>query len=145
MTRAGLLLALSAIAGSPIWADSPKGLAILNKFDVEEGPLPPSDPFPAENLVTGTGNNWLGVPFNGEFTIVVWESEQAKIAMSSPHEYDQYVEVLKGELVMTDTEGNSATFRKGDRFVMQKGFQGTWHMTEDYRELVIVAASEEDQ
>ena len=48
------------------------------------------------------------------------------------------MEVLKGELVLTDSEGSSATFGKGDRFVLRKGFMGTWHMTEDYRELLIV-------
>ena len=37
-----------------------------------------------------------------------------------PYPFDQYVEVLKGELVMTDSKGNSATFSKGDRFVLQE-------------------------
>ena len=117
---------------------SPDGLTILSKHDIEEATLPESEPFPAEVYLSGSTKNWLSVPFGGEFTIMIWEAEAAKIAMREGHAYDQYVEVLSGELVMTDTDGESATFKPGDRFVMQKGFKGTWHMTEDYRELIIV-------
>ncbi len=119
------------------WA-SPEGLTILSRHDVEEAALPESEPFPAEVYLSGSTKNWLSLPFSGEFTIMIWEAEAAKIAMREGHAYDQYVEVLNGELVMTDTNGESATFKPGDRFVMRKGFIGTWHMTEDYRELIIV-------
>ena len=121
---------------------APKGLAILDKAEVERQALPEDDPLPGESLVSGSGKNWLGLPFSGEFTLMLWEAERAKLTVDSPYPYDQFVEVLKGELILTDSEGSSATFRKGDRFVLQKGFTGTWHMTEDYRELLIVSTEQ---
>ena len=123
-------------------ADAPKGLAILDKAEVEQQALPEDEPLPESSLVSGSGKNWLGAHFDGEFTLMLWEAEQAKLRVDSPHPYDQYVEVLKGELILTDAEGSSATFEKGDRFVLRKGFTGTWQMTEDYRELLIVGTEQ---
>ncbi|MXW52051.1 DUF861 domain-containing protein [Candidatus Saccharibacteria bacterium] len=123
-------------------AAAPKGLAVLNKFDVEQQTLPDYEPLPDEILETGSGKNWLDEPFGGEITLMLWEAEQARLVLNSPYPYDQYVEVLKGRLTLMDAEGRSATFGPGDRFVLQKGFMGTWRMTEDYRQLLIVSTEQ---
>ena len=52
--------------------------------------------------------------------------------------FDEFVVVLKGELVLTDQDGNSVTYKPGDMFMLPKGFVGTWDMTEEYRELIVV-------
>ena len=121
-------------ASSSIGADEPKGLTILGKSEVEQEALPEIEPIAPE-----IPQNWLRTAFTGEFTVMLWEAKQAKLEIKTPYPYDQFVQVLKGELIMTDAEGKSATFRKGDRFVLQKGFTGTWHMTEDYREMAIIS------
>jgi len=123
-------------------AAAPKGLAVLHKSHVEQQALPDYEPLPAEILESGSGKNWLDQPFEGGITLMLWEAEQAGLILDSPYPYDQYVEVLKGKLTLTDAEGRSATFGPGDRFVLQKGFVGTWRMTEDFRQLLIVSTEQ---
>ena len=52
-------------------APAPKGLAILDRAEVEQQALPEDEPLPGENLVSGSGRNWLGLPFSGEFTLML--------------------------------------------------------------------------
>ena len=40
---------------------------------------------------------------------------------------DEFMVVLDGEVTLTSDEGVSDTFRKGDSFLLPKGFKGTWH------------------
>ena len=35
--------------------------------------------------------------------------------------------VLEGEVMLTSDGGQPHTFRKGDSFLLPKGFKGTWH------------------
>ncbi len=43
---------------------------------------------------------------------------------------DEYCEILEGRSVLTDVAGLSRTVVKGDRFVIPKGFTGTWRVLE---------------
>lgn len=76
--------------------------------------------------------------FEGENIVLVWDSGPAKLIFETPSSYDEFVVVLKGELILTDKSGNAATYKTGDMFMLPKGFMGTWDMTEDYRELIVV-------
>ena len=40
---------------------------------------------------------------------------------------DEFMVVLEGEVTLTSDGGGSHTFRKGDCFLLPKGFKGTWH------------------
>jgi uncharacterized cupin superfamily protein len=60
--------------------------------------------------------------------------------LDKPVTYDEFVLVLKGELILSDNDGNSATCEKGDMFVVPKGFVGAWEMTEEYREFIVINA-----
>lgn len=79
--------------------------------------------------------------FEGDNIVVVWDAGPATLVMDAPSSLDEFVLVLKGELVLTDTDGNSATYGTGDMFMLPKGFMGTWDMTEEYRELIVVDTS----
>jgi hypothetical protein len=76
--------------------------------------------------------------FEGQNVVLVWDSAPARLLMDEPIPYDEFVVVLKGELILTDKEGNSVTYKKSDMFMLPKGFTGTWEMTEDFRELIVV-------
>ena len=97
--------------------------------------LPDIDWTPVES---GTRRNSETTLFEGQNVVVVWEAGPAKLRIDEPFTYDEFVLVLKGELVLTDTAGNSQTYKEGDMFMVPKGFTGTWDMTEEYRELIIV-------
>lgn len=40
---------------------------------------------------------------------------------------DEFMVVLEGEVTLTGDDGASDTYRKGDAFLLPKGFKGTWH------------------
>ena len=52
--------------------------------------------------------------------------------------WDQFVVVLSGKSVLTDSAGIAQTFNAGDYFVVPKGFSGTWESFGVYRELIVV-------
>lgn len=118
----------SSLAPPPAWnADG------LNAMEL--GALPDIDWTPIES---GTARNSETVLFEGENVVSVWDAGPAKLTIDTPFPYDEFVVVLKGELVLTDQEGNSATYKEGDMFMVPKGFVGTWDMTEEYRELIVI-------
>ena len=76
--------------------------------------------------------------FEGENIVLVWESAPAVLLLDTPSRLDEFVVVTKGILILTDNEGNSVTYKKGDMFMLPKGFTGTWEMPEEFRELIVV-------
>lgn len=76
--------------------------------------------------------------FEGDNVILVWESGPAILEFDAPSTLDEFVVVTKGILILTDNDGNSATYKKGDMFMLPKGFTGTWEMLEEYREFIIM-------
>lgn len=40
---------------------------------------------------------------------------------------DEFIVVLDGEVTLMGDEGFSNTYRKGEPFLLPKGFRGTWH------------------
>lgn len=76
--------------------------------------------------------------FKGDNIVAVWEGGPAKLVFDAPSAYDEFVVVLKGELVLSDMGGNTVTYKPGDMFMLPKGFEGTWEMTSEYRELIVV-------
>ncbi|MEX0706703.1 MAG: cupin domain-containing protein [Woeseia sp.] len=108
-------------------------IRILNEMNLEA--LPDIDWMP---VASGTKKNSESVLFEGDNTVLVWEAGPAKLIVDTPFTYDEFVVVLDGTLVLSDNEGNSTTYTKGEMFMVPKGFVGTWDMTEKYRELIVV-------
>jgi uncharacterized cupin superfamily protein len=46
--------------------------------------------------------------------------------------------VLEGEVTLTSLDGSKQTHRKGDSFLVPKGWRGTWDMPVKYREMIVV-------
>lgn len=76
--------------------------------------------------------------FEGDNVVLVWEGGPATLVFDTPTTYDEFVMVLKGELILSDRDGNKETYKEGDVFMLPKGFVGTWDMTREYRELIVV-------
>ena len=98
-------------------------------------PMPPS---PEEELLGVKREKWVKVLHQGEVMVAVFETTPALIDIKEPFPYDEFVHVLKGELILTHIDGKKQTFKVGDSFLVPKGFLGTWHITKHYRELVVV-------
>ncbi|MEM7280134.1 MAG: cupin domain-containing protein [Pseudomonadota bacterium] len=89
-------------------------------------------------VASGSRKNSELILFEGQNTVSLWDAGPAKLILDEPLTYDEFVVVLKGELVLTDNAGSSKTYKEGDMFMLPKGFVGTWDMTTEYRELIVV-------
>jgi uncharacterized cupin superfamily protein len=130
-------LGKTAFAADEVDLSPPKSWTIADLNAMELEALPDIDFMPVES---GSLRNSGKVLFAGENNVSLWDAGPAKLIFDEPATYDEFVLVLKGELVLSDNDGNSATYKKGDMFVVPKGFEGAWDMTEEYREFIIINA-----
>ncbi len=100
---------------------------------VEEGFIDPSA------LLAGKSNPRGEVLFRGEELIVeVYEDDAYKMTLAEPFPHDEYIYILSGELILTDTAGVERTYTAGDSLVIPKGFTGIWQTRGVFRELVVI-------
>jgi uncharacterized cupin superfamily protein len=136
----GLLVSFAAVAQdgpSPVRMDPEK----MAGLDLE--PIP-NDGF-IDILVEGELEFEIARLFDGEeLQAVVVESTPAKTDhRNRPHEYDEFVLVLNGKLVLTEPDGTTHEFTPGDAFVVPKGYTGTWEQFGSYRELAVIAKTQD--
>ena len=72
-----------------------------------------------------------------KFVVGVWECSPCKEWIDS-YPFNEFCQVLKGAVTLTDADGKSETYRAGDSFFMHKGFKGIWHMTETFRKFFVI-------
>jgi len=104
----------------------------------------PNDGF-IDILVEGELEFEIASLFDGEeLRAVVVESTPAKTDhRNRPLEYDEFVLVLNGKLVLTEPDGTVHEFTPGDALIVPKGYTGTWEQQGSYRELAVVAQAQE--
>jgi hypothetical protein len=91
------------------------------------------------SLLEGKSSPRGEVLFRGEELIAeVYEDDAYKMVVSEPFPHDEYIYVLSGELILTDTAGVERTYTSGDSLVLPKGFTGIWQTRGIFRELVII-------
>ena len=100
----------------------------------------PNDGF-VDILVEGELEFEIARLFSGvDMMVVVVESTPAKTDhRNRPLEYDEFVLVLDGKLVLTEQNGRVQEFTPGDALVVPKGYTGTWEQQGAYRELALIA------
>ena len=130
-----LCLFLSVLAVSARAEISVLGLEPDQLRAMELEPIPP---WPDELVLSGTNKHWQKVLHEGEFVVVLYESEAAVIDVSYPFPYDEYVLVLEGEVILTSTSGERQRYGVGESFVVPKGWMGTWDMPKHFREMIVV-------
>jgi len=135
VVQLGLLPSASAFGSEVVKISSPESWSIAGLNSMELEPLGKIDWITVEH---GGQSNSETIIFEGENIVSVWDSSPARLVFDAPTTYDEFVIVLKGELILTDNAGNAVTYKAGEMFMLQKGFLGTWEMTEDYRELIVV-------
>ena len=99
----------------------------------------PPDAF-KDILVSGELNMRVATLFEGkELRVSIFESTPAKTShRTRPTDVDEFVYVLSGKLILTETNGTSHEYRPGDSLVLPVGYTGTWEMQGNYRELVVL-------
>jgi uncharacterized cupin superfamily protein len=72
----------------------------------------------------------------GQFFAGIWESSAGKWRVR--YSENEFCTILEGKAVLTDADGKSQTFVKGDSFVIPSGFIGTWETVEPVRKLYAI-------
>jgi len=74
-----------------------------------------------------------------DLRVEVFESTPAKTNhRKRPTDGDEFVYVVSGKLILTETNGTRHEYRPGDSLVLPAGYTGTWEMQGNYREIAVV-------
>ena len=128
-----LLLALVSFC-----AQAAPGFLTLDADELRTMELESIPPFPAEVVLKGESENWQKVLYQGDYVVALFEASPAIITVNEPFPYDEFVQVLEGEVTLTNVDGGTATYKQGDTFLVPKGWMGTWDMPYKYREMIII-------
>lgn len=105
---------------------------------LKQAPLEDLPPWPKEVVLSGANEHGQKVLHSGNVVAALYGAEAARLSVSEPFLYDEYVLVLAGEVTLTSDAGHSKTFGAGDGFLVPKGWTGTWDMPEKYLEKIVV-------
>jgi len=93
----------------------------------------------AEEVLEGGSGHRGEVFFLGdELAVGVWEADASILAVAEPLDYDEFVTVLSGKLILTDEQGTAKEYLPGESVVIPKGFVGTWQMLGNFREIYVM-------
>jgi uncharacterized protein len=96
----------------------------------------------AEKLLAGNPRQTVWMQYTDatkQFFVGSWASEVGKWKIAYTEE--EYCEILEGESLITDENGDSVTVRKGDRFIVPRGFTGTWEVVVPTRKTFVIYES----
>jgi len=108
---------------------------------LKKAPLDDLPPWPQEVVLSGANEHGQKVLHSGNVVAALYGAEAARLSVSEPFPYDEYVLVLAGEVTLTSDGGHSKTFGTGDSFLVPKGWTGIWDMPEQYLEKIVVEAA----
>ena len=103
-----------------------------------QAPLEDLPPWPKEVVLSGANEHGQKVLHSGNVVAALYGAEAARLSVSEPFPYDEYVLVLAGEVTLTSDAGQSQTFGEGDSFLVPKGWTGIWDMPQQYLEKIVV-------
>ena len=108
---------------------------------LKKAPLDDLPPWPQEVVLSGANEHGQKVLHSGNVVAALYGAEAARLSVSEPFPYDEYVLVLAGEVTLTSDGGHSQTFDTGDSFLVPKGWTGIWDMPGQYLEKIVVEAA----
>jgi uncharacterized cupin superfamily protein len=120
-----------------------------------EGPSPvrlDPDKLSGLNLTSVPGTAYEDIRVEGELKFRVatlFEGEELRVSIfestpaktdhrTRPLDVDEFVYVLSGKLILTEQNGTVHEFTQGQSVVLPRGYDGTWEMQGNYREIAIV-------
>ena len=108
------------------------------------GGMRPLNYISADTVVEGTAQEQGHIFFTnaaGNVNAGVWECTSCTERIRD-YPFDQCCFVLEGSLTVIDESGHAETFKPGDAFIIPRGFNGDWRMTERYRNFFITVEPE---
>lgn len=105
---------------------------------LKQAPLDDLPPWPQGVVLSGANKHGQKVLHSGNVVAALYGAEAARLSVSEPFPYDEYVLVLSGEVTLTSGTGHSQTFGTGDSFLVPKGWTGIWDMPGQYLEKIVI-------
>ncbi len=84
----------------------------------------------SDTIVEGAANPTGFVAYadpSGVFTVGVWACDAGTLKINDLA-IDEACYLIKGEVIISDCDGNTERFVAGEAFLLKRGFVGTWHM-----------------
>jgi uncharacterized cupin superfamily protein len=133
-------LSVAILGGTGTFADDRVAPVTLDRDKIAGIGLTAIPPDAFQNiLVSGELHMKVATLFEGkELHVSIFESTPAKTNhRKRPTDVDEFVYVLSGKLILTETNGARHEYRPGDSLVLPVGYTGTWEMQGNYRELAV--------
>ena len=124
-------------ADADLSANQTRVLPLLTA-SLKQAPLEDLPPWPKEVVLSGANEHGQKVLHSGNVVAALYGAEAARLSVSEPFPYDEYVLVLAGEVTLTSDAGQSQTFGEGDSFLVPKDWTGIWDMPGQYLEKIVV-------
>ncbi len=67
--------------------------------------------------------------------VAIYEPGSVEL-LGYPH--DEYCFLLEGEVIITDASGKRQIFKRGDAFLLPRGFKGLWEMPQGMQKYYVV-------
>lgn len=103
------------------------------------GGMKPMNYISADTVIEGAADERGHLFFTnaaGNVNAGVWECAPCTERIRD-YPFDQCCFVLEGSLTIIDESGHAETFKPGDAFIIPRGFNGDWRMTERYKNFFI--------
>ena len=92
-----------------------------------------------EKMLAGSPKQILSNHYSnpsGEFHVGFWEAEVG--IWNVNYTEFEYCEILQGKIRMVDELGTEQIVSKGDRFVIEAGYKGTWDVQEYAKKVYVI-------
>lgn len=112
---------------------------VVMKTKGKQAPQPERATPAAEKLISGKAATKTWNHFTGEDERLycgIWQSKKGKVKVS----YDEweFCHIISGVAELTNDEGRSWRFRKGDAFIIPAGFKGTWETVKTVKKHYVI-------
>ncbi|HWG68300.1 MAG TPA: cupin domain-containing protein [Steroidobacteraceae bacterium] len=114
-----------------------KAPMLLNKLMRSRSGFKTLPPWPKSMVKRGDEHHAMREVYVGEFAVSVYEATDGLVVLTD-QPYDELVNVVHGECILTPNGGEPQRFKAGDIFIVPKGFSGGWEGKAGFRELIVV-------
>jgi uncharacterized cupin superfamily protein len=75
---------------------------------------------------------------DGRFTVGLWEAQPFTERITS-YPGDEFCQVVRGQVTLTDTDGAARTFGEGDAFTVEAGWAGEWRIDKPFMKYFVLS------
>ena len=94
-------------------------------------------PWPDEDVLSGVSEHRYEYLYSGDIDVAIYAAKPMTLRIRD-YDIDEFVMVVSGTLILTADGGSPQRFEAGESVLVPKGFNGTWEMQGNFREMVVI-------